>query len=63
MLGTDFKSVVCPYCNERLDIVVDGSTDFQEYIEDCQVCCQPITYRVWVDPEEISVKVLRENEY
>ena len=34
--------VVCPYCGESNDIVLDaGGGEFQEYVEDCQVCCQP----------------------
>lgn len=39
--------VVCPYCGEENEIAVDpGSGASQEYIEDCQVCCQP--WRVFV---------------
>ena len=34
--------VICPYCGEPNEIAVDpGSGASQEYIEDCQVCCQP----------------------
>ena len=34
--------VVCPYCGESVDIVLDpGSGGTQEYVEDCEVCCQP----------------------
>jgi len=35
-------TVVCPYCNETVPIVLDpGSGPSQEYIEDCAVCCRP----------------------
>jgi hypothetical protein len=35
-------TVACPYCGEEVVIAVDpGSGADQEYIEDCQVCCQP----------------------
>lgn len=35
-------SVICPYCGEQNIIALDpGSGDHQEYVEDCQVCCQP----------------------
>ena len=39
--------ITCPFCWEVLTILVDLSIDEQDYIEDCQVCCQPIriTYR------------------
>jgi len=32
----------CPYCGEAISIMVDGSIEEQQYIEDCQVCCRPI---------------------
>jgi hypothetical protein len=35
-------SVICPYCGEQNTIALDpGSGDDQDYVEDCQVCCQP----------------------
>ena len=34
--------VVCPYCAEPVTIVLDpGSGPVQEYVEDCEICCQP----------------------
>ncbi|MFT3897159.1 MAG: CPXCG motif-containing cysteine-rich protein [Thermomonas sp.] len=41
--------VACPYCGERIRIVVDGGADAQTYIEDCEVCCRPIVFEVWRD--------------
>jgi hypothetical protein len=35
--------VSCPYCGETITIVLDLSVDSQTYIEDCSVCCQPMT--------------------
>ena len=35
--------VYCPYCNESVAISLDpGSGPAQQYVEDCEVCCQPI---------------------
>jgi hypothetical protein len=35
-------AVECPYCGETVLIALDpGSGEDQEYVEDCQVCCQP----------------------
>jgi hypothetical protein len=35
-------SVYCPYCNETVEIAIDpGGGESQEYVEDCEVCCQP----------------------
>lgn len=39
----DVEAIVhCPYCGEGVAIGLDpGSGAQQEYVEDCQVCCQP----------------------
>lgn len=34
--------VTCPYCGERIEVLVDASAGDQQYIEDCAVCCRPI---------------------
>jgi len=40
-------SVYCPYCNETVEIALDpGSGPAQQYVEDCEVCCQPWTVSV-----------------
>lgn len=32
----------CPYCGEANEVALDpGGGSDQEYVEDCQVCCQP----------------------
>lgn len=36
-------SIQCPYCGEMIELAIDGSVEEQEYIEDCEVCCKPIT--------------------
>jgi hypothetical protein len=41
--------IQCPYCGESIEILVDDSAGDQRYIEDCQVCCRPITIAVSVD--------------
>jgi hypothetical protein len=35
-------TVQCPYCGESFETAVDWSAGAFRYIEDCQVCCQPI---------------------
>ena len=32
----------CPHCAERISMLVDLSAGYQRYIEDCEVCCNPI---------------------
>jgi hypothetical protein len=39
---TDSETVLCPYCGEPNEIALDpGGGRVQDYVEDCQVCCQP----------------------
>ena len=32
----------CPYCWENISMILDTSVSKQVYIEDCEVCCNPI---------------------
>ena len=32
----------CPYCWEEISMSLDSSVRRQTYIEDCEVCCNPI---------------------
>ncbi|WP_246034763.1 CPXCG motif-containing cysteine-rich protein [Polaribacter aestuariivivens] len=32
----------CPYCWEEISMILDASVYQQTYIEDCEVCCNPI---------------------
>lgn len=44
----DTVLVTCPHCGERFETTVDASGGDAEYIEDCYVCCRPITLRLQV---------------
>lgn len=33
----------CPYCWEEISMILDLSSGNQSYVEDCEVCCNPIT--------------------
>lgn len=33
---------ICPYCWENISMLIDNSISKQSYIEDCEVCCNPI---------------------
>ena len=49
--------VVCPYCGEENEVGLDpGSGASQDYVEDCQVCCQP--WRVSVHYESDGTAVV-----
>lgn len=40
--ATAWVTVQCPYCGEAFETLVDLSAGPATYVEDCQVCCQPI---------------------
>ncbi len=44
--------VTCPYCWESFVLLIDGSVDEQEYVEDCEVCCRPIDFRIAIDESD-----------
>lgn len=63
MSALDSVLVQCPYCWETLEISVDPSVADQEYVEDCQVCCQPIVVHVVLDENLTpTVDVRAEND-
>lgn len=45
----EFVAVQCPYCGETFETAVDLSAGSFHYVEDCQVCCQPIELAGEVD--------------
>ncbi|MGB7729404.1 MAG: CPXCG motif-containing cysteine-rich protein [Candidatus Acidiferrum sp.] len=44
----------CPYCGEEISMVLDLSVRRQTYVEDCEVCCQPIEISYSVEDEELA---------
>ncbi|CAM5595734.1 CPXCG motif-containing cysteine-rich protein [Rhodanobacter lindaniclasticus] len=56
-------TIDCPYCGEPIGILIDASIPHQQYIEDCQVCCRPITLTIEVDDDGmIGVRASAEND-
>jgi hypothetical protein len=45
-----------------VETTVDISAGDQTYIEDCQVCCRPITFVLQVHGDEWHLDVYAENE-
>lgn len=45
----------CPYCWENISMLLDNSISKQSYIEDCEVCCNPIQISVQFENTELSV--------
>ncbi|MBA3343261.1 MAG: CPXCG motif-containing cysteine-rich protein [Gemmatimonadaceae bacterium] len=58
----DSADVACPYCGETVSIAVDpGSGSFQQYVEDCEVCCNPWQVSVRFSEGTVRVEVARLN--
>jgi len=55
--GTCFVTIDCPYCGESYDTRIDLTGGSFEYIEDCQVCCQPILLKVEVNAENELINI------
>jgi transcription elongation factor Elf1 len=47
----------CPHCWQTISMVLDLSVEEQEYIEDCEVCCNPVKIYYTVENDEIHTFV------
>ncbi|SMF00894.1 Cysteine-rich CPXCG [Alteromonadaceae bacterium Bs31] len=56
------KKTACPYCGEIIELLIDCSVDEQRYIEDCQVCCRPITINVSIENGDPQLSTFDEND-
>lgn len=45
---------MCPHCWQSISFILDLSVHDQEYIEDCEVCCNPIEVEIQVQEGEIT---------
>ncbi len=49
------KKFKCPYCRERISMLLDLSENgSHRYIEDCEVCCQPIEIQFDIEEHELT---------
>jgi len=62
MQGLEEFSDFCPYCGENITVEIDTSEYFQQYYQDCQVCCAAIFYTITVGDENIEVILQRDDE-
>ena len=57
------QDVQCPYCGEVITLALDSSAGAQRYIEDCHVCCRPITVLLDIDDDgDVLVSVQSEQD-
>jgi transcription elongation factor Elf1 len=50
-----YHKYYCPYCGELISALLDLSIGKQEYIEDCEVCCNPIRIKFVSDGKSVSL--------
>ncbi len=43
----------CPHCWEEISMLLDTSVRNQTYIEDCEICCNPIELEVAFEDGEL----------
>jgi hypothetical protein len=43
----------CPYCWQDISMLLDPDMSIEEYVEDCQVCCNPISVRFEIDEDRV----------
>jgi len=49
--------VQCPYCWEEIDVLIDNCGEDQQYIEDCQVCCRPVGFKITIDAQTRQLQI------
>mgnify|MGYP002630250328 CR=1 FL=1 len=52
----------CPYCGSAISLLIDLSVEQQSYIEDCEVCCRPISVHFQMNDDVPEISLLQENE-
>ncbi len=59
----DEATFICAFCGARNYIEVDPSAGFeQDYVEECQTCCQPNVLHVCFDTNTLEAAVQAEME-
>lgn len=49
----------CPFCWEPISALLDPSVGHQKYIEDCEVCCNPLEIEVTFEDGELTAFTAR----
>jgi hypothetical protein len=42
--------IACPHCGENFPVQIDTSQPEQSIIEDCAVCCRPVSLAIHCSP-------------
>ena len=53
--GLEETFFTCPHCWEQVSILVDKSAGgTQRFVEDCEVCCNPLSFVVRIEDFEVA---------
>ena len=47
------EKIVCPFCGQSFEIVIDTTISSQRFTTDCEVCCRPFEVSVECEPGEV----------
>jgi len=54
---------ICPHCAQSSQTTVDPSQgQSQSYVEDCQVCCRPLLFRVGIENDKAWIEATPESD-
>ncbi|WP_296619303.1 CPXCG motif-containing cysteine-rich protein [Marivirga sp.] len=43
----------CPHCFQEISMLLDISVSKQSYVEDCEVCCNPLQINLEIEEGEV----------
>jgi transcription elongation factor Elf1 len=43
----------CPHCFQEISMLIDLSISKQSYVEDCEVCCNPLQINLEIEEGEV----------
>jgi hypothetical protein len=62
-MSNESIQISCPHCWETLDIAIEIQIRHLVFVEDCEVCCNPMRIEVFTDEEGVSqINVVSANE-
>lgn len=53
MTGVYEHTFMCPHCGAQINMMLEQFYPEQEYIEDCEVCCNPINIHYKFQGEQL----------
>ncbi len=45
---------LCPYCGAPITMLLDPTVPAQRYVEDCEVCCNPIEIDYAIEDDAVA---------